>query len=306
MLAARSLGNLGSVGVARKADRHRRVTSASRSGSVGRCRHPFPRRCPRHPPPRRRDLSTRWPRPFRPKNLLEMPPSTTRPAPSCRSRDLQEFQRSSRETSLSPPPPPTPGTLDIPAKSTTEDWVVSETTSPIDYSPLVTATIRARWSESDKDTPDSLIIRCRQSHVELLLRIAGAARVAPGSNIQVSYQLNNQSFVKQAWTASADGKSASYPDDAAALLSSIPDGARLTIDLFDSSGAGHDAMFQLTGLDAIRRKIETGMQIAVRQSFRAALNEAWPTRGASSSIRFPAIPSPARHLTGRGRLQIPG
>lgn len=152
---------------------------------------------------------------------------------------------------------PNPGTLDIPAKSTTEDWVVSETTSPIDYSPLVTATIRARWSESDKDTPDSLIIRCRQSHVELLLRIAGAARVAPGSNIQVSYQLNNQSFVKQAWTASADGKSASYPDDAAALLNSIPDGARLTIDLFDSSGAGHDAMFQLTGLDAIRRKIET-------------------------------------------------
>ena len=147
-------------------------------------------------------------------------------------------------------------TLDIP-KSTTEDWVVSETTSPVDYSPLVTATIRARWSESDKDSPDSLIIRCRQSHVELLLRIAGAARVAPGSDIQVSYQLNDQSFVKRAWTASVDGKSASYPDDAAALLSSIPDGARLTIDLFDSSGAGHDAMFQLTGLDAIRRKIET-------------------------------------------------
>ncbi|MEO6781785.1 MAG: hypothetical protein ABI196_12905 [Bradyrhizobium sp.] len=145
-------------------------------------------------------------------------------------------------------------TLDIPAKPSTENWVVSETSSPIDYSPLVTAQIRARWSE--KNAPDSLILRCRQSHVELLLGIAAAARVAPRSDIQVSYQLNDQSFVKQQWIASADGKTASYPDDAAALLRSLPEGARLTIDMFDGSGPGRNAMFQLTGLDAIRRKIE--------------------------------------------------
>lgn len=177
------------------------------------------------------------------------PASTIRPEmPAVVSRDR-------------PAPPVSPNrpasALDSPAKSPTKTWVVSETTSPIDYSPLVTAAIHARWSESDKNAPDSLIIRCRQSHVELLLRIAGASRVAPGSDIQVSYQLNDQSFVKQAWIVSADGKTASYPNDAAALLRSIPDGARLTIDAFDSSAAGHDAMFQLTGLDAIRRKIET-------------------------------------------------
>jgi len=144
---------------------------------------------------------------------------------------------------------------DIPAKPPAETWVVSETTSPVDYSPLVTAQIQPRWSE--KDAPDSLIIRCRQSHVELMLRMAGPARVAPGRDIQVSYRLNDQPFVKQQWIASADGKIASYPEDAAALLRSLPDGARLTVDVFDGTAPGRDAMFQLTGFDAVRRKVET-------------------------------------------------
>jgi hypothetical protein len=146
-------------------------------------------------------------------------------------------------------------TLDTPAKSPTETWVVSETTSPIDYSPLVTAQIHPLWRE--KAAPDSLLIGCHQSRVELLLRIADASHVPPGGEIQVSYQLNNHSFVTQQWTVSADGKTLTYPDGAAGLLRSLPEGARLTIDVFDGSGPGRDAMFQLTGLDAVRRKIET-------------------------------------------------
>jgi hypothetical protein len=143
---------------------------------------------------------------------------------------------------------------DMPAKLPAQNWVVSETTSPVDYSPLVTAQIQPQWSE--KDAPNSLIIRCRQSHVELLLRMGGPVRVAPGRDIQVSYRLNDQPFTKQQWIASADGKIASYPEDAAALLRSLPDGARLTVDVFDGSGPGRDAMFQLTGFDAVRRKVE--------------------------------------------------
>jgi hypothetical protein len=73
---------------------------------------------------------------------------------------------------------------DIPAKPPAQNWVVSETTSPIDYSPLVTAQIQPQWNEND--APNSLIIRCRQAHVELLLRMAGPARVSPGRDIQIS------------------------------------------------------------------------------------------------------------------------
>jgi hypothetical protein len=174
------------------------------------------------------------------------PPSATRRArPPVVSRDQRVPANPNRDADA----------LDNPAKPPAETWVVSETTSPVDYSPLVTAQIQPRWSE--KDAPDSLIIRCRQSHVELLLRMAGPARVAPGRGIQVSYRLNDQPFVKQQWIASADGKIASYPEDAAALLRSLPDGARLTVDVFDGSAPGRDAMFQLTGFDAVRRKVET-------------------------------------------------
>ena len=45
---------------------------------------------------------------------------------------------------------------------------------PIDYSPLVTAQIQPLWSE--KAAPDSLLIRCRQSRVELLLRMRRTRR----------------------------------------------------------------------------------------------------------------------------------
>jgi hypothetical protein len=54
---------------------------------------------------------------------------------------------------------------------------------------------------------------------------------------------------------SADGKAATYKDDAVNLLRSVPEGARLKIDVLDGPGPGHDATFQLTGLDAIRKKI---------------------------------------------------
>ncbi|MEO6782807.1 MAG: hypothetical protein ABI196_18235 [Bradyrhizobium sp.] len=145
-----------------------------------------------------------------------------------------------------------PRTFDIPAKPPVTNWVVSETTSPIDYSPLVTAAIHA--TSSEKDAPNTFAIRCRESHIELMLRTEGSWRLSRGSEIQVDYQVNDQSVVRQQW-ASADGKTAIYQDDAAGLVRSLPEGARLKINVFDGSGPGHDATFQLTGMGAIWKKI---------------------------------------------------
>jgi hypothetical protein len=142
-------------------------------------------------------------------------------------------------------------TVDIPAKPPDTNWVVSETTSPVDYSPLITAAIRS--TSGEKDAPNTLTIRCRQLRTELLLRTEGTWRASRSSEVQVDYQINDQSFVRLQWAASADGKTATYKDDAVGLLRSLPEGARLKINVFD--GPGHDATFQLTGLDAIRKKI---------------------------------------------------
>lgn len=56
-------------------------------------------------------------------------------------------------------PDGSPRTDYVPMLPTVTDWVVSETTSPVDYSPLVTALIRS--TSQVKDAPNTLTIRCR-------------------------------------------------------------------------------------------------------------------------------------------------
>jgi Type VI secretion system VasI, EvfG, VC_A0118 len=150
----------------------------------------------------------------------------------------------------SPNEPPTRSAQNQPADTV---WVVSETTSPVDYSPLITAVIHS--TSSVWDAPNTLAVRCRGPRTELLLRTEGAWRASRASEVQVDYQINDQPFVRLQWTVSADGKTASYKDDAVGLLQSLPEGARLTINVLDRASPGHEATFQLAGLDSVRKKI---------------------------------------------------
>ena len=159
-------------------------------------------------------------------------------------------------------PEMTPGTappgaparrVDIPAKPRDTDWIVSETTSPVDYSPLVTAVIRS--TTSLQDAPNTLVIRCLGPRTEVLLRTEGTWRASRASKVQVDYQIDDQPLVRLQWTTSADGKTASYGNDAVGFLQSLPEGARLKIKVLDRAGPGHEATFQLAGLDAVLKKI---------------------------------------------------
>ena len=132
-------------------------------------------------------------------------------------------------------------------------WIVSETTSPVDYAPLTTAVINS--TSSVQNAPNTLAVRCRGAHTELLLRTEGAWRVTRASEVQVDYRINDQPVVRLQWTVSPDGKTASYKGDAVGLLRSLPEGARLKISVFDRQGLGQEATFQLTGLDSVRKKI---------------------------------------------------
>jgi hypothetical protein len=143
--------------------------------------------------------------------------------------------------------------VDIPAKPQDTDWIVSETTSPVDYSPLITAVIRS--TTSLQDAPNTLVIRCLGPRTEVLLRTEGTWRASRSSKVQVDYQINDQPPVRLQWTTSADGKTASYGNDAVGFLQSLPEGARLKIKVLDKAGSGHDATFQLAGLDAVRKQI---------------------------------------------------
>jgi hypothetical protein len=150
---------------------------------------------------------------------------------------------------------PDKSTVAVPsdARALDADWVVSETTSPVDYSPAISAVIRS--TSVQKDAPNALTIRCRQLRTELMLRTEGTWHISRASEVQVVYQINDQPVVSLQWAASTDGKAAIYKDDAVNLLRSLPEGARLKINVLDGPGPGHDATFQLTGLDAVRKKI---------------------------------------------------
>jgi len=143
--------------------------------------------------------------------------------------------------------------VDSRSKPADTDWLVSETTSPVDYAPLTTAAIRLPFSV--KDAPTTLAMRCRGRRTDLLVRTEGIWRVSRAGEVQVDHQINDQPSVRLAWTASTDGKTASYKDDAAGLLQSLPEGGRLKISVRDGPGPSHEATFQLAGLDAVREKI---------------------------------------------------
>jgi len=137
--------------------------------------------------------------------------------------------------------------------TTTDLWVISETTSPVDYSPLITAVIRA--SSTDKDAPKTFAIRCLGRRTELLVRTEGSWRASPASDVQVAHQINDRPLVRLGWTASADGSTVNYKNDSVGFLRSLPEGARLKISVLDASGRGHETTFQLAGLDMVREKI---------------------------------------------------
>jgi type VI secretion system (T6SS) VasI/EvfG family protein len=143
--------------------------------------------------------------------------------------------------------------VDIPAKPPGSNWIVSETTSPLDYSPLVTAVIRS--STGSPDAPNTLVIRCVGPRTEVLLRTQGTWRISRSGKVQVNYQIDDQTVVKLPWNISADGKTASYGNDAVGFLQSLPEGARLKINVLDKAGPGPEATFELAGLDDIRKRM---------------------------------------------------
>lgn len=173
------------------------------------------------------------------------PRSAPGPAPSAKLSSTTEEPRGAAQSGT-----PT-NKDDKPVRD--PDWVLSETTSPVDYSPLVTAVIH---STSDaKDAPHSFTVRCRARHTEVSLRTNGAWDTSRGSVFPVESQVDQRPVVRQQWSLSADGKMATYKDDAVAFLQSLPEGATLKVVVTPRENVRSEATFRLAGLSAVRQKV---------------------------------------------------
>lgn len=140
------------------------------------------------------------------------------------------------------------------------EWIISETTSPVDFGPLVTAVL---GSTSDvKNGPNTLTVRCRAQHTELSIQTNGAWGAPRGNELMVDYQISGRPVVRQPWKLSADGKTATYKNDSVELLRSIPNGATLKIAVADRGTVRLTATFEPTGLAGIRQKVGTACKWA--------------------------------------------
>ncbi len=139
------------------------------------------------------------------------------------------------------------------SSSPTKNWIISETTSPVDFSPLVIAGIQPTQPVENGVT--SLTIRCRGNRTEVSGQFQASSNPSKIGDIRIEYQINDQSPVKAQWSWSADGKSAVYESDPVPLLESIPDGATLKIGRSDKGGVQQGAAFHLIGLDSVRRRV---------------------------------------------------
>jgi hypothetical protein len=140
-----------------------------------------------------------------------------------------------------------------PARPSVANWVISETTSPVDYSPQITAAISS--GSAVKDAPSSFSIRCRGQRTELLVSTAGSWRPSSNGEFKVSYRINDQPAVEGRWAAIAGGRTAVFIGDVVQFLRSLPEQGRISISVYDWLGPAHDATFQFSGLDDVRRRI---------------------------------------------------
>jgi hypothetical protein len=132
-----------------------------------------------------------------------------------------------------------------------EGWIISQTTSPVDYAPIATATIASR--EAASESAMQLSIRCRGGRTELAL--AGPAISGRGEDYVISYRVKGGQPVQVAAAVPAFGSGVAFKGDAVGLLQSFPSEGELAVQLSPRVGTAQDGIFSLVGLETVRAKI---------------------------------------------------
>ena len=99
-----------------------------------------------------------------------------------------------------------------------DSWIVSETTSPIDYSPIATAMTASRKVAGGAAM--QLSIRCRGGRTELA--VTGPAIKARGDDHVISYRVNGGQSVQLAGAPAAFGDGVALKGDVVTLLQQLP------------------------------------------------------------------------------------
>ena len=153
---------------------------------------------------------------------------------------LECLERLSRN--IAPPARPAPGS---------DNWIISETTSPVDYTPIVTATAFSRGGSDGSSM--QLSIHCRGGRTELV--VAGPAVSRSGEDYVISYRINDGQPVQLAAGSPSFGTGAAFTGDVVRLLQSLPEDGDIAVRISPRAGAAQEGHFSLGGLKTVREKL---------------------------------------------------
>jgi hypothetical protein len=133
-----------------------------------------------------------------------------------------------------------------------DNWIMSETTSPVDYRPIVTANTSSRGP----DTSMQLSIFCRQGRTEMV--VTGSALSGRGEDYAVTLGINGNQPAKIAAGSPLFGAGVALQGDVVRLLQSFPDEGEIVLHLAPRTAAAIDRSFSLRGFKLVREKVAAG------------------------------------------------
>jgi hypothetical protein len=153
---------------------------------------------------------------------------------------------------IAPPLPAPPAASPAPGVAPAADnWIVSETTSPLDYTPVVVAS--ASSSGGTDGGTMQLSIQCRGGHTDLVIR--GPALAGRGEDYGVSYVVNDGQPVVIAAGTPASGAGVVIRGDVVRLLASLPDRGEISFRVTPRQGAALDGRYDLADLKIVRVRL---------------------------------------------------
>jgi hypothetical protein len=132
-----------------------------------------------------------------------------------------------------------------------DNWIVSETTSPVDYAPILTATVSS--GDGSKGSAMQISVQCRGGRTELV--VAGPAVSRSSADYSISYRVNDGQPVQLAAASPSFGVGAAFTGDMVRLLQSLPEDGDLAVRLTTRNGATQEGHFVLGGLKIVRDKV---------------------------------------------------
>lgn len=162
----------------------------------------------------------------------------------CLDKLSREISPPSRPASATPTPPGA-------AAAAADNWIVSETTSPVDYTPVAIAT--ALSTAGPDGAKLQLSIQCRGGRTDLV--IAAPAITRRTEDYVVSYGVDGGQPVALAAGAPASGTGLAIKGDIVRLLALLPDRGEVAFRVTAREGVAVEGRYAIAGLKTVRDRL---------------------------------------------------